>query len=105
MISTHHIISTDLYNIGNRIREIDNSYFIAFNYKTKKFELHAKNKRGGSLCLVLPFNKLDNRTLDYARRTRVENAAKLLKEIELNNLKIQQQKAKALASKAIASAF
>jgi len=103
MIGTHHTITADLYNISSRIKEIDSDYFIVRNYKTQKYELHAKNKRGGSLCLVFPFDRLDYRTISCARRTRAERAAALLAEIEENNKKLQKQQAEAAAKKAVAS--
>ena len=91
MISTHQIIKTDLYDIASRIKEIDSSYFIALNYKTKKFELHAANARGSSLCLVLPYNRLDERTITHARRTRAERAVKLLQEAEKENARLERK--------------
>lgn len=90
MIGTHEIIYSDNFDIVSRLKEIDSSYFIARNYKTKKFELHAKNARGSSLCLVLPYATLDERTLTHARRTRAERAHKLLKEYELENLRLEK---------------
>jgi len=90
MIVTHQVIEGDLFNITNRLKQIDSAYFLARNLKTKKFELHAKNARGSSLCLVLPYATLDERTLTHARRTRAERAHKLLKEYELENLRLEK---------------
>lgn len=42
--------------------------------------------------MALPFDKLDCRTLEYARKTRIENIEKMLREIEANNEKIQKEK-------------
>ena len=81
MIVTHQVIEGDLFNITNRLKQIDSAYFLARNLKTKKFELHAKGQRGSSLCLVLPFDRLDNRTIVHARRTRAERAHILLKKM------------------------
>jgi len=95
MIGTYKIIKTDVFDIASRIKEIDASYFVAFNYKTKKFEVHSNdNKRGASLCLTLPYNRLDNRTLIHARRTRAERVKELIKEIEENNKKIERAEEK-----------
>ena len=103
MISTHRIVMHDTFDIATRIREIDPDYFIVRNYKTQKFELHAKNKRGGSLCLVLPYNSLDARTLTYARRTRAERAVTLIAEMQTANEKLNKRQANAIVSKAFAS--
>jgi len=104
MIGNYQIINSDPHDISSRIKEVDLNYFIARNYKTNKFELHASNRRGGSLCLVLPFEVLDERTINYARRTRVENATKLFREMEASNKRLEQGKAMAMANRAIATA-
>ena len=88
MIGVCEIISGDMFGVVDRIREIDGSYFVVRNYKTKKFEVHAENKRGTSLVLVLPFDRLDCRTVDHVRRTRVERVEKLLKEMEEENKRV-----------------
>lgn len=42
--------------------------------------------------MALPFDRLDVRTLEYAKKTRIENIENMIKEIEANNEKIQKQK-------------
>ena len=103
MIGTHHIITSDVYDIVDRMKEIDPSYYIVRNYKTKKFELHAKNVRGDSLCLVFQFNRVDARMLEHARKTRVERATKLIAEFERENQRLHKLQTEAVANKAIAS--
>ena len=103
MIGTRYIIKEDVFDVSSRIKEIDPDYFIVRNYKTEKFELHAKNKRGGSLCLVLPYERLDARTLTYARRTRSQRAKELMAEVQAANKKLNKQRAESVAKKAIGS--
>ncbi|MCL2847578.1 MAG: hypothetical protein FWE13_02350 [Firmicutes bacterium] len=104
MLLTHQIITGDLYDISSRIKEIDSSYFIARNNKTKKIEVHADNKQGSSLCLVLPFDRLDNRTLVHTRRTRVERAKQLLAEAEKENVRLEKQEAERILKKVMFNA-
>ena len=89
MIGTHEVITADLFDIAARVKEIDSCYFVARNYKTGKFELHAEGQKGSTLALKLPYNRLDMRTLDLARKTRRERVDALLKEMEQANAKIK----------------
>lgn len=91
MIGTHQIIENDLFDIASRLKEIDPAYFIAREHKHGRFELHVKGQRGGTLALALPFERLDERTLRFARKTRAERAADLIKEAEEHNLRLERE--------------
>jgi len=82
------LIKNDVFDIASRLKEIDNSYYIIFNPEKKRFEVHSSEIGKSSLCFVVPFDRLDKRTIDYALKTRVQNIKKLEKEIEENNKKI-----------------
>jgi hypothetical protein len=82
------IIVNDLFDIADRLKEIDSSYLVLFNTNTKKYEVHSTLQGQSSLCFIVPFDKLDARTIDYAKKTRVQNLEKLETEIEENNKKI-----------------
>ena len=89
------LIKNDVFNIVNRLKQINKNYYILFNKKTTKFEVHFKNLKN-TLQLVLPFKFLDKRTVDLVQKSRVENKQKLLLEMEQNNIKIEQNKNKKL---------
>lgn len=78
-------ISSDVYNISKRIKEIDKNYYIVFNTSTNKFEIHNSNQTGGSFCVSVPYPFLDERTLNLVNATRVENIERILNEIENEN--------------------
>jgi ribosomal protein S1 len=80
-------ISGDLFDIASRLKEIDERYFPVYNKKYGRFEIHCAED-GRSLACVLPFDRLDGRTIEYVRETRVENVERLFGEIEKNNEKI-----------------
>ena len=82
------IVKNDLFNISRRIKQIDKNYFLMFNFKTKKFEVHYKRNKN-TLEIILPFNVLDKRTLDLVRKTRVENREKLIEEMDKNNKELE----------------
>lgn len=93
------LIKSDLFNISKRIKQIDRKYFIVFNKKTKKFEVHY-HRNHSTLELVLPFDRLDKRTLDFVLKTKMENKRKLIEEMEKNNQKLEDEKNKNLLDEA-----
>ena len=100
MIGTHCIIESDLYHIVQRLKEIEPTYFVALNYKTGRFELHAQNRRGGTLALTLPFESLDERTVRFVRQTRSERLKELIRETEEHNARIARQETQKIIDKA-----
>lgn len=63
-------ITDDLYFIASRLKEIDPSYFVVYNLLKSRYEVHSKEQRGNTLCFVVPYDRLDARTIEYAKRTR-----------------------------------
>lgn len=84
-------INTDTYFISERVKEIDKNYFLVFNTKSKKYEVHNKGQADNTFCVGLPFMAIDERVIDLVQKTRVENINKLIEEIEKNNEKIEKQ--------------
>lgn len=76
-------IVNDLYDIAGRVKEIDRGYEIFYNRNKGRYEVFKE----GVLQSVLPFGALDDRAVRYLRKTRVENIAKLLDEMDADNLK------------------
>lgn len=92
-------LASDVYNISNRIKEIDKDYYIVYNTSKKQFEVHNSNQIGSSYCLALPYSELDNRTLNYVLKTRSSNIDKILAKIDNDNKLLQSsQKRAALES-------
>ena len=53
---------------------------------------------------MVPFQKLDARTLDFARKTRIERRQQILKEIDEHNARIEKEKEKMVLEKALSEA-
>lgn len=85
------IIKNDLFNIANRLKSIDSKYYIIRNNKKNRFEIHYKRSKN-TLELVLPYGKLDNRTINYVLKTKMENRKKLINEIESHNKKLEEER-------------
>ncbi len=74
----------DAFNIIDRVKEVDSSYFILLNRNTQKFEVHSSAQRD-TFCLELPFDFLDARSLTYIRKYRRERAKEIFAEIDREN--------------------
>ena len=78
-------ILKDVYNISNRIKRIDRNYYVLFNTSTERYEIHNSSQIGSSYCLTIPFNELDERTLNYVYQTSSDNIDNILEKIENDN--------------------
>ncbi len=85
MIGLGYEVVGDLFGVADRIKEIDSDYFIFYSYRHRRFEVHSRAQKGSTLCLVLPYDRLDERTVRLVRKTRVENARRLFLEMEEEN--------------------
>ncbi len=88
-------IDEDLFDIAHRLREIDGRYVLYRNRKANRFEIHAN----GALQIVVPFARLDARTLDLARSTRLEYADRLMRRIDSDNERLRRDGARAARDK------
>lgn len=88
-------IENDLFDVAKRLKEIDSNYRLYFNCEKKRFEIFGKN----GLEVVVPFSKLDNRTIVHTRKTRLENKKRLIAEIEKANEIAEKAKKRELLSR------
>ncbi len=93
-------IEKDLFSICDRLKEIDERYEVFRNKISHRFEVYV----GKALQFVVPFQRLDARTLDFARKTRIERREQIVKEIDEQNAKIEMQKEKEILEKALCEA-
>lgn len=84
-------LTSDVYNISNRIKEIDKGYYVVYDTSKRKFEIHNSCQIGSSYCLTIPFDSLDWRSLDYVNQTRSENIEKILNRIDNENKLIESR--------------
>lgn len=92
-------ICNDNLFISERLKEIDAAYYVVYNTKQKIYEVHRKGQADNTFCVGLPFSELDERTVNFVLKTRVENVDRLIEEIEKNNLKIEKNNQKILEEK------
>ena len=94
---TKVMITNDVFDIAQRIKEIDQDYFVVYDKKLCRFEVHNKRQKPDTLSLVLPYDTLDCRAIDKVLSTRTEYVAKQLAMIDEYNEKLQISQAKQLA--------
>lgn len=68
----HQWIRDDLYKISQRIREIDDGYFILQHIPSGSYEVHHVGNIGSTYCFKVPYPQLDRRVLTYCRETAVQ---------------------------------
>lgn len=95
----YQVIKSDVFNISNRLKSIDKNYFIVYNPKRKKFEIHYKRPKS-TYELTIPFTELDARTIDFVNKTRIENQQKIYDEIEKDNQKLENENTKRIIANA-----
>ena len=84
-------IQSDTFYIRERLKEIDESYFLVYNFNKEKFEVHSSDLKGNTYCLTIPYPVLDERTLFLVRKTRSRNVDMLINEMEEENKKKQKE--------------
>ncbi len=85
------VVESDCLGIVQRLKEIDGGYFLVFDIDKKKYELHDKSQMRNSYCLTFPFDQIDERMVDMAKKTRVQNSDALFEEMERENKRRQDQ--------------
>lgn len=77
-------LKNTVFNINNRLKSIDNTFYLTFNTRLQRYEVHS-SKQKNSFCFALPYNQLDARVLTYARKTSIKNLTNYLQEIQQHN--------------------
>ena len=74
----------DVFYIADRIKQIDPEYYILFNKRNRRYQVHA-GTGPDTLQLELPFDVLDCRALDYVRQTSVKRLRDYMDELDKYN--------------------
>lgn len=98
---TGRVIDDDLFGVCRRLKSIDDGYFVFLNYKTGRFEVHNR-KDARTLCLVLPYDRLDERTVRHVLYTRAERKRAILESILRDNAKLERDRRYAAVRQAAA---
>ena len=63
------LIENDTNHIAERIRNIEDGYFILQDNVSGEYEVHSTENIGDTYCFTVPYGSLDTRTLEYCRYT------------------------------------
>jgi hypothetical protein len=83
--AVHIPITSDVCGIVDRLKEIDEGYFVMFNRVSGKFEVHHSGQFHDTLACELPFNQLDDRAVQRVRETSIANADRIFRELLLQD--------------------
>ena len=87
-------IQSDVYFICQRLREIDDSYFVMYNLDRQAYEVHSNAQGRDSFCFTVPFEQLDGRTIEFALKTSAHRRDEIINEIEKNNQLVYERELK-----------
>lgn len=82
------LVESDVFDINERIKDIDEDYYILFDISKERYELHHK-KQLNSYCFSYPYKTLDNRLIDLIYVSSINNIDKIIEEIDKNNIEIE----------------
>lgn len=83
-------VTCNVFSIPERLKELDHRFFVMFNHKTQKFEVHVTGQQGTTLGLELPYPDLDYRAITYTRDRMTDRFDEMAKEVDRHNEKLQQ---------------
>lgn len=91
-------IKNDVFNIANRIKEINKNYIVYFNTEISKYELYHE-KHG--YVLTFPYDELDSRCIDYTLSTRADriDVKKFMEDIDRYNDNLEKKRLEAQIDK------
>lgn len=82
-------IESDVFDIVDRIKDIDDGYFIVFDDIKNKFEIHNTNQ-SNTYCFTSKNDAIDERIINEVLMSLVSNIDTLMEEIDRINIKIEQ---------------
>lgn len=82
-------IESDVFDIVERIKEIDDGYFIMYDTLKNKFEVHNYNQKY-TYCFTSKFDSLGLCTINEVLYSLIGNIDNIIKEIDKNNNDIEQ---------------
>lgn len=95
-------VRDDLFDVARRVESIDGDYRIYFNGEALRYELHHARCRP-TFQLNLG-DRLDARAIEKIYRTRVSQIERLTREIETHNARVDAEKQRKIARRAMESA-
>ena len=83
-------VTSHVTDIPARLKAINPDWFVMLNARTQRFEIHDAAQPGGTMACALPFDALDGRALEYARRYHVSRLQETAREIDRHNQRLEE---------------
>ena len=80
---SNYIYTAIINQVKNIPRDID--YFIVYNASKDNYEIHNQSQIGSTYCVTIPYNTLDERTINFVYKTQSKNIEEILYPIEKEN--------------------
>ena len=84
-------IKNDVFDIADRLRQIDGGYYPVYNLTRRRYEIHHAQQRP-TLCVVLPYDSLDSRAIDRLYATMAVDRDEYVRRIDEHNDKLARDK-------------
>lgn len=81
----HIPVVSHVMDIPVRLKELNRAFFVMFNTKSQKYEIHCADQPFETLACVLPFDELDARAIAYVRENSAARLETIVREIEEHN--------------------
>ena len=83
-------VTSHVTDIPARLKAIHPRWFVMLNARTQRFEIHDAAQPDGTLACALPFDALDSRALEYARRYHVSRLSETAREVDRHNERLEE---------------
>lgn len=93
-------VLNNICDIPVRLKEVNGDFFVMFNTRSQKYEIHCASQPFDTLACVLPFEELDARAIRYVREFSRERTEHLAEEIERYNAELDRKEEAAMIDKA-----
>lgn len=93
-------VTSHAMDIPVRLKEVNRDFFVMFNTRHQKYEIHCASQPESTLACVLPFDDLDYRAIQYVREFARERTENLAREIEEYNEKMIRKQQEEMIDKA-----
>ena len=78
-------------DIPARLKRVSPGFFVMLNTRTQRYEIHDAAQRPSTLACSLPFDALDARAVEYARRYHVARLEETAREVEAHNERLERE--------------
>ena len=78
-------VVNSVFDIPVRLKELNRAFFVMFNTRTQKYEIHCADQPFETLACVLPYDELDARAISYVREHSSARLEQIAKEIDEYN--------------------